>query len=130
MSHIGEALEREWHHIRGHLHHHRYDATSPKEAPAMSLIDTIEQDLTSAGHTVDQVAHDVLTHHLTLANIAAHVATETAAFAASPVARVVETAAGLTQAEQAFVARAAEDAAHWLDLAAGRAPLPDPVPAQ
>jgi hypothetical protein len=130
---IAERLEAEWDAFTSHLHRRHgvtMQAATVQEAP-VSLISTIEADLASVGHNIDQAAHGILSKHLGLANIAAHVANETAALANSPLATVVETAAGLNASEQAFVARAASDAAAWLaELSAPAVAAPAEVPAE
>jgi hypothetical protein len=139
---VFEQLEHAWDAFTRHMpHHHPHGATmapATQEAP-VSLIDTIENELSRLEGGVSEAVHSVLAKHLALASVAAHVATETAVLAASPVGRIVETAAGLTAGEQAFIARAAADAAAWLaDLSAPAAvatsvtvdvPLPEPAPA-
>jgi hypothetical protein len=135
MTHepIAERLEHDWDAFKAHLPHRHHSATmqaTPPPEAAMSLITTIEADLASVGHTIDQAAHDILSKHLGLANIAAHVANETAALANSPLAKVVETAAGLNAAEQAFVAKAASDAAAWLAELYAPVAAPADVPAE
>lgn len=114
--------------IREHMpHRHYHQASNPPQEASVSLLQTIEADLASVGHHLDQAAHDVLTKHLGLANIAAHVANETAVLANSPLAKVVETAAGLNPAEQAWVARAASEAAAWLDALSAPAAVAAPA---
>ena len=128
MTTIGEALDREWAAIRHHLPHHHYHGTSPKEAP-VDLIGTIEQDLTAAGHVVDQAAHDVLSRHLTLANLAAHVAQGAADVAASPLFGVVGKLA-LGPAGEAWAAKLVADAAAFFQPQAAALADAEPAPAQ
>lgn len=86
-----------WHELTRHHqpHHQPYPENTTPKGTTMQLITTIENDLATAGHTIDQAAHDILTRHLGLANIAAHIARETAIIAANPLTQAAERAAGL-----------------------------------
>jgi hypothetical protein len=87
----------------------------------MDLIATIEADLKAAGHEVDQIAHDVLTKHLTLSNIAAHVAASVAAVQDNPLAQTLEKAA-LPPGAVSIVTHLADELAAFLGAAAAPAP--------
>lgn len=56
----------------------------------MSLITTIEDDLTAAGHEVSGILHGILAKHLTLENIAAHVAQGVATAQGDPLVQLGE----------------------------------------
>lgn len=131
MSTIGEALERDWATIRHHLPHHHYDATNQTpEAPMLPIVAAIENDLSAAGHAVDDALHGVLARHLTLGNLAAHVAQQAAAVEASPLVQALERLA-LGPAGEAALAKVVEDVAGLVapvpqgpDLQAGTEPAP------
>jgi hypothetical protein len=106
-------------------HYHQHHQPQEEPMPALTgLIEAIKQDLANAGHAVDTAVHDVLTHHLSLANTAAHVADEVDRAARSPWAQLAEKYLGLP-------ASVVATAVHIADVAAGDlAALAQPAPAE
>jgi hypothetical protein len=98
MSHepIAERLEHDWDAFTSHLHKHHSVTMqpaitrTPPEAAMSGLITTIENDLTAVGHEVSGILHGILAKHLTLENIAAHVAQGVATAQGDPLVQLGE----------------------------------------
>jgi hypothetical protein len=131
MTHepIAERLEHDWDAFTATLRRHGVTMQpTPTPEAAMSLITTIEDDIKTAGHEVDQVIHDVLAKHLTLSNIAAHVAQGLATAQGDPLVQLGES---LLPGGAAVIAKFVTDIAGFLGAAAA-APAEvaaEPVPA-
>lgn len=96
-------------------------ATTPEAT--MGLITTIETDLTAAGHEVSDILHGILAKHLTLENIAAHVAQGVATAQGDPLVQLGES---LLPGGGAVIAKFVGDIATF--LAPAEAPA-EPQPA-
>lgn len=106
LGRLEHDTERGWDAFRSHLPHRHYhhpdaSATPAPEAPAMSLISTVEDDLRNAGVEIGDDVHGILSRHLGLANIAAHVAEGLQAYQADPLVQLAENALGLSPALKA-----------------------------
>ena len=86
-----------------------HEPQQPRIAPgdAVSLIDTIEADLKHVGTEVSDEVHQVLAKHLTVTNLALHVADGIS----NPVFADLEALAGLPPQVQSVVAKVAKAAA-------------------
>jgi hypothetical protein len=78
------------------------------------LAATIEADLAAAGHEVSDVLHSILSKHLTLANIATHVAEGLATVQADPLVALGES---LLPGGSAVIAKFVTDIAGFLSAA-------------
>ena len=91
----------------------------------MSLIQAIEDDIRAVAGVVDGHVHDVLTKHLTLDNLALHLADGLTELAKSPLVAVAAGAAGLSPQQEQEVAEFISSVGGWLGKEAG----PDAPPA-
>lgn len=81
----------------------------------MSLFTAVKDELESVGVHVEGALHDVLSKHLTIENIAAHVATDLQGLAGSPLFKVAAASAGLPPQVAADIAEFAGKAGAWLE---------------
>ena len=117
-------FHRVTHDLASHGHHNQ------EEPMIATLVARIEQDAHAAGHTVDQALHDVLTHHLTIAAMAAHVADEIAVIQNNPLTPLAERYGGLPPAAITTVTHVVDALAAGLDgLTGGAGSQPEPAPA-
>ena len=109
--------------VTHHRYHHRLEV--PAVTPLAQLIDDIEHDIQHAAGNVDTHVHDALTRRLTLVTVAGYVADAVARLAASPLAPVLESAAGLPLDSQGILARMAGGLAAELSHQAQLQPAPE-----